>query len=148
MIRREATEIEGLVPIYNYSLGCNCPSDWTNTDGICYKVFKNSGENKDWDSAQGECASLGGHLAEIPNYFVQKTIATGLSSKCWIGLRRNGTENFSWRSGRKLNDFQFWKGKKPGSQECVSFRSGSNSRWVTNSCADQTNCYICMAGKL
>ena len=135
--------IHTYVPIYNYSLGC--PSDWTNTDGICYKVFE--GQNRDWDSAQGVCVALGGYLAEIPNYFVQKTIATGVTGNCWIGLRSNGTGEYSWRSGRELNEFQFWKDGEPGSHECVSF-SGTQSEWETKGCNDMINCFICMAGKL
>ena len=92
------------------------------------------------------CMSLGGYLAEIPNYFVQTTITDGLNEECWIGLRRNGT-NFQWRSGRELDEFQFWKNREPGNTDCVSI-SDEMSEWITKGCGDMISCYICMNGKL
>ena len=78
---------------------------------------------------------------------MQQTIATGVDKHCWIGLRRNGTGEYYWRSGRELNEFHFWKHGEPGSRECVSFH-GTESEWETRDCSDRFDCFICMAGKL
>ena len=78
---------------------------------------------------------------------MQKTIATGMTDGCWIGLRRNETGEYYWGSGRKLNEFQFWKYGEQGSKECVSFH-GMESEWEAKDCSDILDCYICMAGKL
>ena len=78
---------------------------------------------------------------------MQQTIDTGMTGDCWIGLRSNGTGEYYWRSGRELNEFQFWKNGEPGNQECVSFH-GMKSEWETNDCPDMLSCFICMAGKL
>ena len=78
---------------------------------------------------------------------MQQTIATGVDEHCWIGLRRNGSGEFTWRSGRGIDDFEFWRQNYPEGDECVSFH-GTQSEWETRECTDTFNCYICMTGKL
>ena len=93
--------------------------------------------------------ALGGYLAEIPNYFVQTIITKEVNSDCWIGLRRNGTtEEFRWRSGRELGEFNFWKDEmEPVNSDCVSLM-GAMSEWDTRPCDNTISCSICMLGKL
>ena len=78
---------------------------------------------------------------------MQQTIETGITGNCWIGLRRNGTGEFNWISGRGIEEFQYWRWGEPGNQECASFRD-FESKWGSRNCPDMLDCYICMAGKL
>ncbi|XP_063970130.1 macrophage mannose receptor 1-like [Lytechinus pictus] len=113
------------------------------------------GDGRSFDSAQTECASIGGRLAIIRsteiNTFLESFVTPALSSSyCyWFGLNRSSdSEPFSWNDGINLSD-PHWAPDEPSSsigQSCGCLWSDGNNdnhgRWDSRTCEDALP-YIC-----
>uniref|UniRef100_A0A8C9SVS1 C-type lectin domain-containing protein n=1 Tax=Scleropages formosus TaxID=113540 RepID=A0A8C9SVS1_SCLFO len=76
-----------------------CPSGYTSWYNNCYKLVE---EHKTWEEAQLACEQEKGNLASIDYSYDQAFVAGAVlqgMSDAWIGLRRKGSDSYSWSDG-------------------------------------------------
>nr|CDJ89177.1 C-type lectin domain containing protein [Haemonchus contortus] len=132
-----------------------CDSDWTYFDltSSCYYV----GSQNNFDSAEADCVSLGGHLTSIHNGFENNLVASltevgtkeGPSDMTWIGLRfvqnkwawtdGGDTSYLNWMKGRPEKD----AGKYPCTQILQDDYKGSKTQWNDVDCGIKMRKYVC-----
>ena len=125
----------------------------------CYKVV-NGG--KDWNQAENDCVSMGGHLVSIHSIaevnFLQSIIGkpkyglrSGYSGWIWIGAKRatqSGPSNvkFQWSDGSNF-DYEYWDAGEPndygGQEDCAHhYGKAGDGKWNDRQCSLRFS-YIC-----
>jgi hypothetical protein len=143
-------------------LGPTCParcdSGWSLYNSSCYKM----NFNHNWDDAEVDCVTNGGHLASIhstqENIFISTLARTGLDSDTskqpWIGLKSTDGSNWFWSDGTPT-DFKAWGNKQPDSgntKQCAQIfadksnwpqDSGLYEKWQSFDCSKSARAYVC-----
>ena len=117
----------------------SCPADWTSSGSNCYSRRSNK---KEWDDAENDCESLGGHLVSITTDD-ENGVVYGLrkNKDIWIGLNDKGVEGkFEWVDGTN-SSYTNWANREPRKNgDCV--KMASNKQWKAISCSDNYR-YVC-----
>ena len=121
-----------------------------------------AGDKLNFDAAEANCASLGGHLSSVHNAFENSFIASLTESgqkqeangMTWIGLHFAGN-NWVWTDG-SVNAYQYWtKGdpSKVNKEDCAELmqdeiKSGLTTKnkkgeWHNVECDQQMRKYVC-----
>ncbi|WKX90401.1 hypothetical protein Q1695_009335 [Nippostrongylus brasiliensis] len=132
-----------------------CDSDWTYFDvtSSCYYV----GSENNFDSAQADCASIGGNLTSIHNGFENNFVAslTEIGAKestddmTWIGLRYVANK-WTWTDGSDTSYLNWMKGrpqKDTNKYACVQILQddykGAKTQWNDVECNIKMRKYVC-----
>ena len=143
------------------SCGSSCPSGWHRILDSCIWL---SGDQKDFDSAQQQCAQLvhNGRLFEPKNRLQNDLVSTLVKSlqpsNAWIGITDRQSEGrFEYLSSGKEASFTGWSPGNPddyqGRQDCALFwfqwrHNGNNvddsrlGKWDDDDCDSRFH-YVC-----
>ena len=85
------------------------PSDARNWNGNYYMVYD---EAMEWDEAEEQCESMGGHLVTITSYeeqaIIEKMVKQGHKNYYWLGMHWDENDDFSqWITGEELEYTNF-----------------------------------------
>ena len=102
-----------------------------------------------WQAARVKCQALGGDLASITSFAVQKFLTETfgeLGHKKWIGGRLGGSGHYEWVSGEPVEYKHFSCGLSP-SRECLAMREDDEGKWEDRDCSeDDIDRFICQRG--
>ena len=137
------------------SSGSSCPSGWHRILDSCIWL---SGDQKDFDSAQQQCAQLvhNGRLFEPKNRLQNDQVLTLVKSlqpsNAWIGITDRQSEGrFEYLSSGKEPSFSNWAQYQPDDdgekgEDCVLFRLGGRrakrGQWNDALCDSRLH-YVC-----
>ena len=135
------------------SCGSSCPSGWHRILDSCIWL---SGDQKDFDSAQQQCAQLvhNGRLFEPKNRLQNDLVLTLLKSlqpsNWWIGITDRQSEGrFEYLSSGKEPSFSNWYPGQPddwrSGEDCVQFwfpGASKLGKWNDNACKNSRH-YVC-----
>ncbi|XP_076112739.1 perlucin-like protein [Mytilus galloprovincialis] len=126
---------------------CSISADWTLYDGKYYMFVKNA---TNWNTAQQDCLSRGGRLAEVNCENVGawlKRQARQRGGGWWLGATDLGQEGtWTWTLGNQIG-YSDWAYGQPdngngSSQDCLQLWDDKSYRWDDLWCTYQRN-YIC-----
>ncbi|XP_071789139.1 uncharacterized protein [Asterias amurensis] len=118
-------------------------------NGVCYKVYDQMDQRKNFVDAQAQCEKDTGNLATVTDGFVEAFMETLLFyyniRDAWIGLMQDSTGKFLWVNGDPLV-YTNWDEGEPSSNQgegCVRISDGQ--KWDNVGCAATHN-FICQIG--
>ena len=105
---------------------------------------------RNWHDAHADCLKRNGLLISIhskwENAYIQALIGE-TDNDWWMGLRRNVDAEFKFSDNSSF-DFENWRRREPGNNNCVELLGNSQFKWATTHCKDNRR-YICtLPGKL
>jgi hypothetical protein len=118
-----------------------CAPQWTESEGRCYRVYRNNPLN--WFEAESFCKRLapGGHLASFSSILFQSNVTNAQyiygNMQFWIGLNKlDGKEGgYKWVDGRPAQFFNWDQGQPSdfnGVEDCVEMRT--SGKWGDRFC--------------
>uniref|UniRef100_A0A914YJR6 C-type lectin domain-containing protein n=1 Tax=Panagrolaimus superbus TaxID=310955 RepID=A0A914YJR6_9BILA len=127
------------IPFLVVSVFSSCPSSNT-WKTKCY-VFQT--EKMEFSKAETVCIKKGGHLASIPDFFVNNVIgqagkfAFQSVTDFWIGASKK--TSWEWTDGSNFPNFTDWARGEPsrnGTEQNCAFMSYFNWDWKTENCSN------------
>ena len=137
-------------------LALDCPADWKEFEGSCYKVVNKFSYSRKfvWSTASRVCPGFGGDLVSISNEremgFVYNLSSPFRSTPVWIGLAyRFQKGEYLWSNGESFNDsFPVkWLGDRSSTvceDKCVEILG---SGWNLTKCCKENKYFICERAK-
>ena len=119
---------------------------WTSFAGAEYYMGTDSGTDS-WEQARAKCQALGGDLASITSFPVQKFLSDtfqDLQHNKWIGGKRTTSGTYEWVNGDAFEFTDYSCGLSP-SKECLAM--GSEGRWEDQDCSrSDIDRFLCQKG--